>query len=47
MRENELMYSCAETAKLKELGWSCNYNLEQGAKTVIEYKTVKTKAVKL
>jgi CDP-paratose synthetase len=30
MRENELMYSCADTAKLKQLGWVSHYSLEQG-----------------
>ncbi len=29
-RDNELMYSCADTSRLSALGWDCNYTLEQG-----------------
>tara|TARA_R110001592_G_scaffold338346_2_gene625361 strand:- start:12001 stop:12876 length:876 start_codon:yes stop_codon:yes gene_type:complete len=43
MRENELMYSCAYTIRLKGLGWSCNYSVEQGVKAVIEHETAKLK----
>ena len=36
MRENELMYSCADTAKLKQLGWQLMYPLESGIKTTLK-----------
>jgi nucleoside-diphosphate-sugar epimerase len=29
-REHEIMYSCADTAALRELGWAPRYGLEQG-----------------
>jgi len=38
MRENELMYSCADTAKLKQLGWQQIHSLESGIKTTLTGK---------
>jgi CDP-paratose synthetase len=35
MRENELMYSCADTLKLRQLGWKLMHTLESGIKTVL------------
>lgn len=29
MRENELMYSCANIARMETLGWSCEYSLHR------------------
>jgi len=30
MRANEVMYSCANTERIEQLGWSVNYSLESG-----------------
>jgi CDP-paratose synthetase len=38
MRENELMYSCADTSRLKELGWQPAYSLESGIKAALKGK---------
>lgn len=35
-REGEIMFSQADTAALRELGWRCRETLEQGLKRVIE-----------
>jgi CDP-paratose synthetase len=35
MRENELMYSCADTFKLRQLGWQPIHSLESGIKTTL------------
>jgi CDP-paratose synthetase len=37
MRENEIMYSCADTSKLKGLGWNSNVNLENGIRKIMSY----------
>lgn len=36
MRENELMYSCADTTRLNKLGWECNHTLEEGILNTIQ-----------
>lgn len=35
-RKNELMYSCADTNKLKSFGWKKSYNLIDGIKEMIQ-----------
>lgn len=35
MRENELMYSCADTVKLRQLGWKSMHSLESGIKATL------------
>jgi CDP-paratose synthetase len=36
MRENELMYSCADTSKLVNLGWNLRYSIEAGIKATVK-----------
>jgi CDP-paratose synthetase len=38
MRENELMYSCADTSKLRKLGWQLAHSLESGVKEALTGK---------
>jgi len=38
MRENELMYSCADICRLKQLGWQPAYSLEAGIKATLTVK---------
>lgn len=38
MRENELMYSCANISRLKELGWQVIYTLESGIQKTLRGK---------
>lgn len=35
MRDNELMYSCADTSRLNKLGWNCKTTLECGIKKIV------------
>ncbi|GHY46347.1 nucleotide sugar epimerase [Vibrio cholerae] len=35
MRDNELMYSCADTTKLKSLGWEAKYTIKSGLERII------------
>lgn len=35
MRQNELMYSCADTARIKKLGWKSSYSLNDGLENCI------------
>lgn len=35
MRENELMYSCADTYRIEALGWHLNYNLQDAVSDMI------------
>lgn len=35
IRENELMYSCADTIRLEKLGWQPEYSLEEGITKLI------------
>lgn len=35
MRANELMYSCADTFKLRQLGWKPKHSLESGINTIL------------
>ncbi|ABM02623.1 UDP-glucose 4-epimerase [Psychromonas ingrahamii 37] len=36
MRVNELMYSCADTSRLKQLGWQPAYSLESGIQATLK-----------
>ena len=36
MRQNELMYSCADITKLSDLGWSAVYSLRNGVDSMIK-----------
>ncbi|PHY64076.1 NAD-dependent epimerase/dehydratase family protein [Shewanella xiamenensis] len=38
MRSNELMYSCADTDRLNQLGWQPKYSIEIGIKTILKGK---------
>tara|TARA_R110001592_G_scaffold363250_1_gene682477 strand:- start:10229 stop:11080 length:852 start_codon:yes stop_codon:yes gene_type:complete len=38
MRANELMYSCADTTKLEQLGWLPKYSLESGVNVTLTGK---------
>lgn len=35
MRSNELMYSCADVSRLKELGWNSKYELKEGLQEML------------
>ncbi len=35
MRDKELMYSCADVTRLRDLGWSCKVSLEQGIEKIV------------
>lgn len=35
-RQNEIIYSQANTFKLKELGWDCKYDIEKGIETYLD-----------
>ncbi|MFQ1966701.1 NAD-dependent epimerase/dehydratase family protein [Aeromonas veronii] len=36
IRDNELMYSCANILKLKELGWAVKYSLDEAIHNIVE-----------
>lgn len=38
MRANELMYSCADTLRLNQLGWQPKYSIEIGIKAILKGK---------
>jgi CDP-paratose synthetase len=38
MRDNELMYSCADTNRLNQLGWQLSFSLETGIKATLNGK---------
>lgn len=38
MRDNELMYSCANTSRLNKLGWKPKFSLEKGIQAIIKGK---------
>ena len=40
MRENELMYSCADTHKIEALGWHLNYKLQDAVADMINKERV-------
>jgi len=40
MRENELMYSCADTHKIETLGWHLNYKLQDAVADMINKERV-------
>lgn len=40
MRENELMYSCADTRRMKALGWESAYSLQDALKNMINKETI-------
>jgi CDP-paratose synthetase len=40
MRENELMYSCADITRLNQLGWSCAFPLVRGIEYITEHSRI-------
>ena len=40
MRENELMYSCADTRRMKTLGWEPAYSLHDAVMNMINKETI-------